>query len=51
MLDCRTAGRWDDMAGRYSPCVSSLDLLSGRHAARQDSWMTTAIHPKDTEPH
>ena len=33
-LDCRTDGRWDDLAGRYGPCLPCLDLLSGKHAAR-----------------
>ena len=50
-LDWRTDGRWNDTAGRYGPCVPCLDLLSGKHAARLNSWMNTAIHPKDTEPH
>ena len=50
-LDCRTDGRWDDIAGRYDPCVPCLDLLSWKHAARLKSWMNTTIHPKDTEPH
>ena len=50
-LDCRTEGRWDDVAGRYGPCLPCLDLLSGKHAARLNSWMNTAIQPKDMEPH
>ena len=44
-VDCRTDGRWDDIAGRYGP------YLSGKHAARLDSSMNTAIHPKDREPY
>ena len=50
-LDCRTDGRWDDLAGRYGPCLPCLDLLSGKHAARLNGWMNTAVDPKDTEPH
>ena len=50
-LDCRTHGCWDDIAARYGPCLSCLDLLSGKHAARVNSWMNRAIHPKDKEPH
>ena len=50
-LDCRTDGRWDDLAGRYGPCLPCLDLLSGKHAARLKGWMNTAVDPKDTKPH
>ena len=50
-LDCRTDGRWDDIAGRYGPCLLCLDLLSGKHAARLNGWMNTAIDPKGKEPH
>ena len=50
-LDCRTDGRWDDRAGRYGPCLPCLDLLSGKHAARLNSWMNPTVNPKDTEPH
>ena len=50
-LDGRTDGRWDDIAGRYGPCLPFRGLLSGKHAARLNIWMTTAIDPKDTEPH
>ena len=49
-LDCRTYGRWDEVAGRYGPCLPCLDLLSRKHAARLNSWMNTAIDPKDAEP-
>ena len=45
-LNCRTNGRCEDTA--YLPCP---DLLSGKHAARLNSCMSTAIDPKDTEPH
>ena len=50
-LDCRTDGRWDDLAGRYGPCLPCLDLLSGKHAARLNGWMNSAVDAKDTEPH
>ena len=50
-LDCRTDGLWDDLAGRHRPCVPCLHLLPGKHATRRDSWMNTAVHPKDIEPH
>ena len=50
-LDCRKDGRWDDLAGRYGPCLPCLDLLSGKHAARLNGWMNTTVDPKDTEPH
>ena len=50
-LDCRTDGRWDDLAGRYGPYLPCLDLLSGKHAARLNGGMNTAVDPKDTEPH
>ena len=49
-LDCRTDGHWNDIAGRYGPCLPYLDLLSGKHAARLNSWMNIAIDPRDTEP-
>ena len=50
-LDSRTDGRCDDLAGRYGPCLPCLDFLSGKHAARLNGWMNTAVVPKDTEPH
>ena len=50
-LDCRTDGRWDGLAGRGGPCLPCLDLLSGKHTARLNGWMNTAVDPKDTEPH
>ena len=50
-VDCRTDGRWDDIVSRYGPCLPCLDLLSGKHVARLNSWMNTAIQPKGTEPH
>ena len=50
-LDCRTNGCWDDIPGCYGPCLPCLDLLSGKHAAGLNSWMNTAIDPKDPEPH
>ena len=49
--DCYTHGRSDDIAGRYGPCLPCLDLLSGKHAARLNSWLNTAIDPKGTELH
>ena len=30
-LDCRTDRHWDDIAGRYGPCLLCLDLLFGKH--------------------
>ena len=50
-LDCRKDGRWDDIAGRYGPHLPCLGLLPGKHAARLNGWMNTAIDPKGTEPH
>ena len=50
-LDCRTDGRWDDIARRYGACLPCLNLLSGKHAGRPNGWMNTAIHPEDTGPH
>ena len=50
-LDCRTDGGWDDIAGSYGPLVLCLHLLSGKHAARLNSRMNTAIDPKGKEPH
>ena len=50
-LDCRTDGPWDDIACHYGPYLLCLDLRSGQHAARLNTWMNTAIHPKNTEPH
>ena len=50
-VDCRTDGRWDGIACCYGSCLSCVDLLSGKHAAGLNSWMNTAIHPKDTELH
>ena len=50
-LDCRTDGRWDDIASRSGPCLPCLDSLSGKHAGRLNSWMKNAIHEKNSEPH
>ena len=50
-LDYRTDGCWDDIAGRYGPYLPCVDLLFGKHADRMNSWMNTAIDPKDREPH
>ena len=44
-VDGRSDGRWV-----YGPCLPCPDLLSGKHPARLNSWMNTAIDPKDTEP-
>ena len=50
-LACCTDGCWDDIAGRCGPCRLCLDLLSGKHAPRLNSSTTTALDPKDTQPH
>ena len=50
-LDCRADGCWDLIAGRYCPFLPCRDLLSGKHAARLNGWMNTAIDPKGTETH
>ena len=49
-VDCPTDGRWDDIAGRYGPCLPRRDLLSGKHAARLNSWLNTVIHPNHRVP-
>ena len=50
-LDCHTASLSDNVAGQYGPYLPCMDLVSGKHAARLNSSMNTAIQPKDTEPH
>ena len=50
-LMCHTDGRWDDIAGRWWPCLPCLDLLPRKHAARLNSWMNIAIRPTDIEPY
>ena len=50
-MDCPTDGYWDDIAGRYGCLLRCLVLLSGKHAARFQNGMNTAIQQKERGPY